>query len=96
MRYRTNDFTYEALGELLVANPTGIWWSAMNWFPCSSISTGMSKRLRGVLSVGLGRITALHVRSYPSRPSAHRGGLSFPFWATPSRAGSRICAPGKR
>src|SRR5262245_39547301 len=73
-RYRTNDSSYEAIGELLIAIPQESWWSEIKCFHCSSISTAKTKQMQ----VGFTRPLGQPRRPIPSTGSCADIAISRP------------------
>ena len=90
-RYVTNDSSYEALGQLLVANPTGILLfrdelvSLLKTLDREEYAAGA--RLH---HDGLGRQERLLLRPHHPRPPAHQGGLRRPGRLHPARTHRRV------
>jgi Protein of unknown function (DUF3987) len=78
VRYRTNDSTYEAIGELQIANPTGI---LVERDELVSLLKYLDREERGggprLLSLRMVRNAAIYIRPHHPRTSAHPSGVHF-------------------
>ena len=90
-RYITNDSSYEALGQLLVANPTGILVFRDELVSLlKTLDREEYAAARGFFMTAWGGKSALHVRPHHSRPPAHQGRVRWPGRLHPARTHRRV------